>query len=314
MAFTTIGIVWLLTLVNILGARETGWVQVVTTVLKFVPLAVIGIIGLFYMHAANFTSFAPAGLGTGKGMIGGITAAAALTLWAFIGLESATVPAEEVRNPKKTIPRATVLGTGVTTLVYILATVAIMGILPLHALADSASPFAAAAASIFGGTWGKVIAAVALISTFGCLNGWILIQGRVPFAAARNGLFPRQFAKLHGRRGTPVFGLVVSSVLITGLVMMNYTRSLVDQFTFVILLATLTDPRPVRLLGGGRGVPVHHRSRSLRHAPLRRRDGDRHPGLRLLGVGDHRRRHGRDREGIPAPADRDPGLRLRAVA
>jgi basic amino acid/polyamine antiporter, APA family len=240
MALSTIGIVWLLTLVNILGARETGWVQVVTTVLKFVPLAVIGIVGLFFMHAANFTPFAPAGLGTGDGMIGGITAAAALTLWAFIGLESATVPAEEVRNPKKTIPRATVLGTGVTTIVYIVATVAIMGILPLHALATSASPFAAAAASIFGGTWGKVIAAVALVSTFGCLNGWILIQGRVPFAAARNGLFPRQFAKLHGRRGTPVFGLVVSSVLITGLVMMNYTRSLVDQFTFVILLATLT--------------------------------------------------------------------------
>jgi APA family basic amino acid/polyamine antiporter len=177
-------------------------------------------------------------------MWGGITAAAALTLWAFIGLESATVPAEEVKDPERTIPRATVLGTLVTTVVYIVATVAIIGVLPLSRLAESTSPFAAAAGEMFGWTWGKAIAAVALVSTFGCLNGWILIQGRVPFAAARDGLFPRRFAKVHGRTGTPVFGLVVSSLLITALVVMNYNRSLIDQFTFVILLATLTTVVP----------------------------------------------------------------------
>ena len=196
---------------NILGVRETGIVQLVTTVLKFVPLLLIGIVGLFYMQADNFTPFAPNGLGTG-GMWGGITAAAALTLWAFIGLESATVPAEEVKNPEKTIPRATVLGTLVTTLVYIVATVAIIG---MGRLADSSSPFAAAASTMFGGAWGKAVAAVALISVFGCLNGWILIQGRVPLAAAKDGLFPERFAHVHGQRGTPVFGLVVSSLLIS---------------------------------------------------------------------------------------------------
>ncbi len=239
-AGVTIGVIWLLTAVNILGVRESGILQLLTTVLKFVPLAVIGVVGLFFMDAGNFTPFAPAGLGTGDGMLGGITAAAALTLWAFIGLESATVPAEEVKDPERTIPRATVLGTLVTTLVYVVATIAIFGILPLERLAESASPFAAAASEMFGGTWGKAIALVALISTFGCLNGWILIQGRVPLAAARDGLFPRPFARVSGRRGTPVFGLVVSSVLISVLVMMNYTKSLVDQFTFILLLATLT--------------------------------------------------------------------------
>jgi hypothetical protein len=119
------------TLVNIAGVRETGVVQLVTTVLKFVPLALVGIIGLFFMNADHFTPFAPNGLGTGDGMWGGITAAAALTLWAFIGLESATVPAEEVKDPERTIPRATMLGTLVTTVVYIVATVAIIGVLPL---------------------------------------------------------------------------------------------------------------------------------------------------------------------------------------
>jgi basic amino acid/polyamine antiporter, APA family len=244
MAGVTIALVWLLTLVNILGVRETGIVQLVTTVLKFVPLLLIGIVGLFYMQADNFTPFAPNGLGTGNGMWGGITAAAALTLWAFIGLESATVPAEEVKNPEKTIPRATVLGTLVTTLVYIVATVAIIGIVPLGRLADSSSPFAAAASTMFGGAWGKVVAAVALISVFGCLNGWILIQGRVPLAAAKDGLFPERFARVHGHRGTPVFGLVVSSLLISALILMNYSKGLVDQFTFIILLATLTTVVP----------------------------------------------------------------------
>lgn len=232
--------IWLLTFVNVLGAQEGGVVQVVTTVLKFVPLALIGIVGLFFIQAENFGPWAPHGLGTGDGALGGITAAATLTLWAFIGLESATVPAEEVKDPKRTIPRATIIGTLATTVVYIVTTVAIMGIIPAAVLATSTSPFADAAVQIFGGSWDKIIAVVAMIASFGALNGWILLQGRVPLAAAQDGLFPRRFARVHGRRGTPVFGLVVSSVLITGLMLMNYAKTLVDQFTFVILLATLT--------------------------------------------------------------------------
>ena len=211
------------------------------------------------MNADHFTPFAPNGLGTGDGMWGGITAAAALTLWAFIGLESATVPAEEVKDPERTIPRATILGTLVTTVVYILATVAIIGVLPLGQLAESTSPFAAAASEMFGGTWGKVVAAVALISTFGCLNGWILIQGRILLAAAKDGLFPARFSRLHGRRGTPVFALVVSSLLVSALIAMNYNKALIDQFTFIILLATLTTVA-VRVRSGCRGVPVHLRA------------------------------------------------------
>jgi APA family basic amino acid/polyamine antiporter len=233
-ALVGIGVIWFLTAVNSLGVRQSGQVQVVTTVLKFVPLALIAVIGLFFMDTDNLTPFAP------EGTWSAISAAAPLTLWAFIGLESATVPAEEVKDPERTIPRATLIGTGVTTIVYIVATVAIMGIVSQGALADSTAPFALAAGEMFGGNWDKVIALVALISTFGALNGWILLQGRVPLAAAEDGLFPPQFAKVHGERKTPIFGLVVSSVLVTGLMLMNYTKGLVDAFTFVILLATLT--------------------------------------------------------------------------
>ena len=228
-------LIWALTAINILGARESGWVQVVTTVLKFVPLAAIGVIGLFYMDAGNFTPFHPAG-----GSDWHIGAAATLALWAFIGLESATVPAEEVKDPERNVYRSTLIGTLVTTLIYIVAVVAIIGIVPATQLANSESPFADAANIMWGGNWGNVIAVVAMISTLGALNGWILLQGRIPLAAAEDGLFPKQFAKVHGKRRTPVFGLVVSSVLLTGLMFANYNASLVDVFTQVILLATLT--------------------------------------------------------------------------
>jgi APA family basic amino acid/polyamine antiporter len=247
MALLAIGAVWLLTFVNVLGVRQGGWVQLVTTVLKFVPLALIGIIGLFFLKADHFTPFIPAAQGAGRATLGffeGITVAIGFTLWAFIGLESATVPAEEVKDPERTIPRATMLGTGLTTLIYVIATVAVMGILPLRALAQSNAPFAAAAAEIFGGSWAKVVGVIGMIAAFGALNGWILLTARVSLAAGRDGLFPKAFGQVHGRRRTPVFGLIAAAMLVTALTFMNYSKSLVDQFGFVILLATLTTVVP----------------------------------------------------------------------
>ena len=238
-ALVAIGAIWMFTLVNILGARETGVAQVLTTVLKFVPLAVIGLIGLFYIEGGNYTPFTPAA----GGFDWHINAAATLALWAFIGLESATVPAEEVKDPEKTIPRATILGTLATTLLYLVALIAIVGVLSQAALAGSSAPFADAANAIWGGTflglsWGKWIALVAMAATLGALNGWIMLTARVSMAAADDGLFPKPFARVHGERRTPVFGLVVSSVLVSGLVLYNWNASFADRFTDVVLLAT----------------------------------------------------------------------------
>jgi len=256
LAFTLgLSVIWVLTLANCAGARESGIIQLVTTVLKFVPLLLIGLIGLFYMHAGNFTPFDPNHV-TLAGHWHAISFAATLTLWAFLGLESATVPAEEVKNPEKTLPRATILGTVVTTGLYVLATVAIMGVIPAATLAGSNAPFADAARAIFGSSVlgmspDKLIAAVAMISTFGALNGWILIQGRVPLAAAQDGLFPKAFAQVSGSRKTPVVGLVASSVLLSGLMAMNYQSSLTDTFTKIIILATLTTLVPYAFAAAG---------------------------------------------------------------
>jgi APA family basic amino acid/polyamine antiporter len=238
-AAVAIGAIWLFTLVNIAGARETGIAQVLTTVLKFVPLAVIGLIGLFYIDGGNYTPFTPAA----GGFDWHVNAAATLALWAFIGLESATVPAEEVKDPERTIPRATVLGTLATTVLYLVALVAIVGVLSQAALAGSSAPFADAADAMWGGsfvglTWGEWIALIAMAATLGALNGWIMLTARVSLAAADDGLFPAWFGRVHGKRQTPVFGLLASSVLVSGLVLYNWNASFADRFTDVVLLAT----------------------------------------------------------------------------
>ncbi|MEU8245722.1 amino acid permease [Nonomuraea sp. NPDC048916] len=234
-AGTALAAIWLLTAVNVRGVRQSGWVQAVTTVAKLLPLIGLAVAAPFFIDAGDFTPFNPSGQST----FGAVTAAAALTLWAFIGIESATVPAEDVEDPERTIPRATVIGTIASAAVYILGTVAVFAAVPRSLLTESTAPFADAAEAMFGGWAGTVVAIGAIVSAFGALNGWIMLQGQVPLAAARDGLFPRVFARL-SRRGTPAVGLVVSSALVTGLMLLNYNTGLVEQFNFVILLATLT--------------------------------------------------------------------------
>ncbi len=233
-AFVALASVWVLTAVNARGVRTAGYVQLVTTVLKVIPLIVIGSVGFLFFQSDNFIPFNA----SGGSPFSAISATAAITLFAFLGLESATVPADQIEDPQRTIPRATIVGTVLTAIIYILGTVAVMGVMAPAELAQSTAPYADAAQSMFGTVGRYLIGAGAVIACFGALNGWILIQGQIPRAAAADGLFPRQFAKL-SPQGTPVFSLVASSVLITILVAMNYTGGLVEQFTFIILLATL---------------------------------------------------------------------------
>lgn len=235
----SVGIIWLITFINILGVKEAGQTQIITTILKLIPLIGIAVIGLFFIQKPNLMNFNI----SGKSNFAALSGAATLTMWAFIGFESATVPAEYVENPRKNIPRATIVGTSIAAVVYILSTISIMGIVPMQQLAHSSSPFADAANIMFGSWAHVVIAAAAVIACFGTLNGWILMQGQIPLAAAKDGLFPKQFDRVN-KAGSPVLGLVVSSILITILLAMRYGASLVDQFTMISLLATLASLIP----------------------------------------------------------------------
>jgi APA family basic amino acid/polyamine antiporter len=226
--------VWTLVAVNVIGARAAGWVQLVTTVLKLLPLALVTAVGLAHFDLSQF-EIADASVRT---LATSVPAAATLTLWAFLGLESATVPAESIERPDISIPRATVVGTALVAVVYVASTIGVMSLLPRETLSISTAPFVDAVRAQIGPWAAGVVAAGAALSCFGALNGWTLLVGQLPFAVARDGLFPPIFARLSSR-GTPAAGLLIAGVLTTVLVCLNYTRGLVELFTFFILLSTL---------------------------------------------------------------------------
>ena len=255
---TALGTLWVLTFVNARGIHEAGQVQLVTTILKLVPLLAVGAFGFLAFQPGHFEPFNP----SGDSPLGAVTATVTLTLWAFLGLESGTVPAADVHDASRTIPRATVLGTLIAAGVYIVCSVAVMGIIAPAELASSTAPFADAAGAIWG-PWGRLlIGAGAAISCFGALNGWILIVGQLPMVVAQDGLFPVAFGRVSSR-GTPVAGMIVSGVLSSALVAMNYSRHLVDLFTFIILLATLSTLAPYAFCSLA-GFMMGRRHRELR--------------------------------------------------
>ena len=224
---------WLCAGINLLGMREAGRMQLLTTVLKVVPLLLFGLVALWFIDSQHYVPFNPS-----EQSLGGVAAATvALTLWAMIGLEAATVPADSVEDAPRTISRATVAGTAIAGVATVLACTTVLGLLPREVLAASGAPMADAAAALWGPTAGHVLAVVMAISCIGALNGWTLLSAQLPMAAARDGVLPAAFAR-ENRRGTPAFGVLISAGLASVLVIANYNRSLVDLFTFSVLLST----------------------------------------------------------------------------
>lgn len=234
-ALAAIGAICLFTFINTKSIRKVGVVQLVTTLLKILPLLLLGTFGFLYFDKAHF---APLNLSNESGF-DAITATAALALWAFLGLESATIPSDKVKSPERTIPRATIAGISIAAMLYIASTIGVMGIVTPADLQLSAAPFADAAQKVWGDWASGLIAAGAAIACFGALNGWILLQGQLPMAAAKERLFPPSFQRV-SKQGVPVTGLVIASVLASVLVSFNYTRGLVQMFSFIIKLSTLS--------------------------------------------------------------------------
>jgi basic amino acid/polyamine antiporter, APA family len=231
-AAATLAFVWALTFVNCLGIRAAGSVQAVTTVVKLMPLVAAAAL-LF----TGVPSAAGGEVAAAPFTLAGTASVATLALWAMLGLESATIPADKVRGAAPTVMRATIWGTGVTAILSAAACAAVLLLLPASRLSASTAPFADLARVAWGSAAARAVAACAAVSALGALNGWTLLQGELPRAMAADGLFFRPFART-SRNGAPVFALVVSSGLVTLLVMLNLNRTLVGVFTFFILLST----------------------------------------------------------------------------
>ena len=235
-AAITVAIVWFFTLINIMGTKLAGQVQLIWTIIKLLPLiAVIGLAAwvLADSGAANVRPFIASEIS-----LSAISTATILTLWAMLGLETATVPADKVTDPERTIGRATLLGTGGAGLLYIVVCSAVVLMLPAALTAASPAPFADFVETYGGNSnAGFVIAAFAAISALGALNGWVLCQAELPAAMARDGLFPAFLAKA-APNGTPRNAHVFTTTLLTIVILMNSSRSMQSMFEFLIVLTT----------------------------------------------------------------------------
>ena len=224
---------WLLTWVNTLGVIASGRVQLMTTILKIVPLVLVAIGGLLLLDPQNLLPFNKSGTSNWQA----ITATTTLTFFAFLGIECATIPSSSVDNPGQNISKATMFGVWIAASIYILSTISIMGMIPASQLQVSITPFADAAEKIYGHGAKYWVSAGAAIAAFGALNGLILVQGQMPYAMAKDKLFPAFFAK-QNRKGVPANGVIVSSIIITLLMFMNNSKNLAGQFKLLILLST----------------------------------------------------------------------------
>lgn len=228
-----ITILWLFVILGLQGARVVGYAQIFTGGCMLAVVLGIGVFGWFhfdaqlYMRSYNVTQQTPSHA---------ILAAAAISLWGFLGIESASVSSAQVINPKRNIPLATILGLTLAALSYVSSSNVIMGILPHPQLIDSTSPFADTAHVLWGATAGKCISALAIIACLGAMPGWQILQTEVPRAAAEAGLFPRLFAATN-RHGVAYKGLICTACLMTGVILLTISPNLEQQFRTVIVLA-----------------------------------------------------------------------------
>ncbi|MBU3112150.1 amino acid permease [Clostridium lacusfryxellense] len=232
----TSGVLWFFTIINILGVKGAGRITIVTTVLKVCALVVFVVIAAIHFNPEMLSTVSSAevsGMNT-------LPAAIAIALWAFVGIESATVPAGEIKDPKVNIRKSTIYGTLIAATIYLVVSIVAMGVLDQATLAKSKAPLADIINAATGGTWGgNFIAIGAIISTLGATAGWILTTARSSYGAAQDKLFPKVFGKIHPKYKTPVASLLISGVAANLLLILNYVGSLNAAFNFMLLLATL---------------------------------------------------------------------------
>ena len=234
-----VAVIWLMTGLNLSGVQGAGIFQLVTTLLKLLPLFVVAAGGFALGDVASIPATNP----DGASMPAMIATLVMITMWAYVGIENVTIPADDVIEPRKTIPRALVVGAITATVVYVVATMGVMALVPAEELAQSTFPFADAAVVLFGGWGAALIAGGAIVSIIGALNGNVLATAQLSRAIAVDKLFPSLFERLNPR-GVPGAGLVASGLFATVLISMNYTRGLVGAFELLILVSTLTTLLP----------------------------------------------------------------------
>lgn len=261
----TLGVIWLVVAMNLRGVKTAGIVAELTTYSKLVPFGAIALLGLFWVRLDHFAVFNP----SGQPLWTAAAALAPLTMFAYLGLESATVPAGDVVDPARTIPRSTMLGIGIACLLYVLGTFVVLGVVPSEQLTASGAPFADAARMMWGAWAATIVSIAVIISSFGALNGWTLLMGQVPMAAAEDGLFPSVFGR-RSARGVPAAGIVMSATFATVLVLVQVTGSsnFAAIYGLIVALSTLTAAIPYAFCALAGALIALRQGKAVRTTPV----------------------------------------------
>lgn len=242
-ALWTIFTLWLATVLNFGGARITGNISSFTIWGVIIPVVGISIIGWKWFDGSMYVnSWNPHNVPTFEA----IGVSISMTLWAFLGLESACANSDAVENPEKNVPIAVLGGTLGAAVIYIVSTNVIAGIVPNLELANSTAPFGLAFAHMFDETIGKVIMGLMVMSCFGSLLGWQFTIAQVFKSSAEEGYFPAFFKKVTSK-DAPIVGMVTITSLQTLLSLMTISPSLNKQFNVLVDLAVVTNVIPYLL-------------------------------------------------------------------
>ena len=237
---SVIGLLWLTTVANFGGPNVTGKIGSITVWGVIIPVGAICLIGWFWFSKDIFlAAWNPKGMSIAQGMGSSIS----LTLWAFLGMESAAQNSSAVENPKRDVPLACMFGTLGAAVIYVLSTTVIQGIVPNQELADSTGPFGLAYEHMFNPFVGKVIMALAVLACLGSLLGWQFTIAQTGKSAADERMFPALFSKVN-RSGAPVAGMIVLGVVQTILALSTISPSLSEQFGVLVNLAVVTNVIP----------------------------------------------------------------------
>jgi putrescine:ornithine antiporter len=242
-----IALIWLTTVANFGGPSVTGRIGSVTVWGVILPVGLLSIIGWFWFSGRTFAeAWNPNGLSIGQGLGSSI----ALTLWAFLGMESAAQNSGAVENPKKTVPLACMLGTLGAAFIYILSTAVIQGIVPNAELTQSTGPFGLAYARMFNPTIGSIVMALAIMACLGSLLGWQFTISQTAKSAAGDRMFPSIFSKVNPM-GAPVTGMIIMAVVQSVMALSTISPNLNEQFSVLVNLAVVTNVVPYVLALSG---------------------------------------------------------------
>ena len=242
-----IGLIWLTSVANFGGPSITGRIGSITVWGVILPVGLLSIIGWFWFNGHTFAqAWNPQGIGIAQGFGSSIS----LTLWAFLGMESAAQNSSAVENPKKNVPLACMFGTLGAAVIYILSTTVIQGIIPNAELVESTGPFGLAYAKMFNPTIGSIVMALAVMACLGSLLGWQFTISQTAKSASDDRMFPSIFSKVN-RMDAPVAGMVVMGVVQSVMALSTISPSLNEQFSALVNLAVVTNVVPYVLALSG---------------------------------------------------------------